>query len=270
LIFIPDAIDHRSPAWQGFAAHKNVLGQVAMVSVIIWYYSSANSFVRNRIFNILLLLLSVVILIGSKSITPILVLFLLLNLQVILYVKKSSSPAIGTGIIISLFGIIASFCFVPNFIEFILSLFGKNLTFTDRTDLWAIVFDEAIKRPFLGHGFGSFWVMDSELVENIVAKTYWIPNQAHSGYLDIFAETGIIGFFLFTLVVIAYFRKLLVFKISTFWKWIFISTLFLNLMESTLLKPNSLTGVLFIFSYLTLNFEAMKRKNKQKYADNLF
>jgi O-antigen ligase len=76
--------------------------------------------------------------------------------------------------------------------------FGKNLTFSGRTLIWAAVLQEAFQHPWLGTGYGAFWQGNiagspsGELIRDI-GFTVW---QSHNGYIDVFNETGIIGLFL--------------------------------------------------------------------------
>ena len=44
---------------------------------------------------------------------------------------------------------------------------GKDLTFTGRTDLWAVAFEEIAKRPLTGTGFQGFWVHGNPRAEEL-------------------------------------------------------------------------------------------------------
>lgn len=71
----------------------------------------------------------------------------------------------------------------------------RGVTFTQRTDVWTFVLDEAAKRPIGGAGFGSFWDIDPR-VQPSLQGDHWFAaadaytNQAHNGYLDLLATTG--------------------------------------------------------------------------------
>lgn len=74
----------------------------------------------------------------------------------------------------------------------------SHVTFTQRTDVWRFVLDEAAKRPVGGAGFGSFWDVDPA-VQPSLQTDYWFStpdaytNQSHNGYLDLLVTTGLIG-----------------------------------------------------------------------------
>ena len=72
-----------------------------------------------------------------------------------------------------------------------------EMTFTSRTDIWWFVLGEIKKRPMLGAGYGSFWAIDPSVQPSLKSDdwfgTYAIINEAHDGYLDLLAMTGVVG-----------------------------------------------------------------------------
>jgi len=73
----------------------------------------------------------------------------------------------------------------------------SGITFTQRTDLWSFVLGEIAKRPFTGAGFDSFWDVDPRVQPSLQGDLWFgsvdIANEAHNGYLDLLATTGVIG-----------------------------------------------------------------------------
>jgi O-antigen ligase len=88
-----------------------------------------------------------------------------------------------------------------------LLLFG-DLTFTQRTPIWADVARSIADQPWLGYGFGSFWDVGATL--NPLKYAPWdafymdaqVINTAHNGYLDQLLQTGIVGFGLGVLAIV--------------------------------------------------------------------
>ncbi len=72
-----------------------------------------------------------------------------------------------------------------------------EMTFTSRTDIWWFVLDEIKKRPWLGSGYGSFWAINPAVQPSLKSDewfgTYAIINEAHDGYLDLLAMSGVVG-----------------------------------------------------------------------------
>lgn len=73
-----------------------------------------------------------------------------------------------------------------------------GVNFSRRTELWAFMVDEIAKRPFTGAGFGSFWDVDPHVQPSLQGELWFgspdVANEAHNGYLDLLAATGVIGF----------------------------------------------------------------------------
>jgi O-antigen ligase len=73
-----------------------------------------------------------------------------------------------------------------------------GITFTQRTDVWSFILGEIVKRPLTGAGFGSFWDIDPRVQPSLQGDLWFgsaaLANEAHNGYLDLLATTGVIGF----------------------------------------------------------------------------
>jgi O-antigen ligase len=269
VLFIPDAIQWHFPAWRGLTAHKNQLGQISLMGLIFWVYCFYQGKMRDRAIAVIYVCLSLLLLLGSKSATAILtavLLFFILGFEIAY--KRIFRTVIGP-LLSSLLYFAFFICLIPIFylgLDFIVSapeLIGKDLTFSGRTDLWATIFDEAKTHLLYGCGFGGFWVVGSAPIESLYNIHVWLPKQAHLGYLDTINETGIIGFVIVSLMVVYYFINLSKSEGSHFWKWFVIAALVLNLMESCLMSSSrSITGIFFIYSYLALFYETMKRSEE--------
>src|SRR5437867_477726 len=82
---------------------------------------------------------------------------------------------------------------------------GRGTGLSGRTLLWT----ELLKldtNPILGTGFESFWL--GERPEKLEGIFYYIPNQAHNGYLETYLTLGLIGVFLLIGLFVATFRKI--------------------------------------------------------------
>jgi exopolysaccharide production protein ExoQ len=267
ILFVPGATQWEFPAWRGLAPHKNMLGQFSLISLIIWTYAVREQSVKKKTVAILFLILSFVFLVGSKSTTSYFTFALLVFVAgLVLSEKLLASPVKGLFsliVVLSCLGIFFSILYLaPDLLESLLGTFGKDSTFTGRTDLWESVFELTKKRLFFGYGFGGFWVANSPMLEKIFAEQMWFPNQSHLGYLDILTETGLVGFILFTSMVVYCFKNVLMLKTTHLWKWFVIAALIMNLSESTLFKVSELTGDLFVLSYLAIHVEILNENNE--------
>jgi O-antigen ligase len=81
---------------------------------------------------------------------------------------------------------------------------GRGSGLSGRTLLWTRLL-EMHTNPIFGTGFESFWL--GRRLEQLEGIFFFIPNEAHNGYLEIYLTLGLIGVFL----LIGQF-------IATFWK----------------------------------------------------
>jgi O-antigen ligase len=81
---------------------------------------------------------------------------------------------------------------------------GRGSELSGRTLLWARLL-ALHTNPILGTGFESFWL--GERLQRLEGIFFFIPNEAHNGYLEIYLTLGLIGL----VMLIALF-------IATFWK----------------------------------------------------
>jgi exopolysaccharide production protein ExoQ len=82
---------------------------------------------------------------------------------------------------------------------------GRGSTMSGRTDLWAALLG-LHTNPILGTGFESFWL--GERLKRLEGIFFFIPNEAHNGYLEIYLTLGVIGVFLLVGLFIATFWKI--------------------------------------------------------------
>jgi O-antigen ligase len=82
---------------------------------------------------------------------------------------------------------------------------GKNATFSDRTYLWSDVIRIGKEHLWLGTGYGGFWVpsLYSKLSPQVDNK----PAESHNGYLETYANLGLVGVALLTFIIIQSLRN---------------------------------------------------------------
>lgn len=83
--------------------------------------------------------------------------------------------------------------------ERVTGLVGEDASLTGRTDIWELSLTAVQDRPWLGYGYGAFWD-GSETAERISSRLQWNVPNAHSGWLDLALELGVLGVLLAVLV----------------------------------------------------------------------
>jgi exopolysaccharide production protein ExoQ len=82
---------------------------------------------------------------------------------------------------------------------------GRGSGLSGRTLLWTHLL-ELQTNPILGTGFESFWL--GKRPERLEGIFFFIPNEAHNGYLEIYLTLGLIGLFILIALIIATFWKI--------------------------------------------------------------
>lgn len=83
---------------------------------------------------------------------------------------------------------------IPSVTEGVVTMLGRDITFTGRTEIWKDVLSERIN-PWIGTGYRSFWL--GPAMERLQL------NQAHNGYLETYLNGGYLGLSLLLTVIAA-------------------------------------------------------------------
>lgn len=82
----------------------------------------------------------------------------------------------------------------------VIGLFGRDATFTGRTNIWPPLLARVEDRPWLGYGYGSFWDPENPLRQPLFDEVKFEVFSAHNTAIEILIGMGVIGL---TLMVIA-------------------------------------------------------------------
>ena len=81
---------------------------------------------------------------------------------------------------------------------------GRDPTFTGRTNIWKAVLSTKTN-PLIGVGYESFW-LGPRLFQ--VWQLAGVVNEAHNGYLEVYLNLGLIGFFLLCVLLMVGYRTI--------------------------------------------------------------
>lgn len=267
VVFVPEAIQWEFPAWRGLADTKNNLGQVTLFSIIILL--SIIPYNRNRPVNALHYLLlgcAFIAYIGARSTTAFLIGAVLMGIYGSLaigkmlkldnFVRFFAMYVLLGGALIGAMVVVL----IPEVLSDLFGLFGKDMTFSGRIDLWTAVLSMTEGKLLNGWGIGGFWVGDKPHLVPLFEEFVWIPNQAHQGYIDILNQLGIVGLGLMCMMILSYFNGLGKLRKGQVWMWLFISVLILNVQESVFFRPRHIGNFMFLFAYIALNTDLLKER----------
>jgi len=246
--------------WRGTTLQKNILGQISVFTIII-YFDLLIKEKRNttKIVALIMISLSTIILFGSRSSTSLIGLLIFCFLvSVKLFDKIFRS--LGAGKFVSstlVLGVLSSvmivLVFFPSILDILTSLFGKDPSFTGRTELWYIAIQSIEKHFPLGTALGAFWNSANNDLAEIHILFPWLPMQSHSGFLDLLNEGGIIGFIFFLGLTLKYLWLQWKLEIKSLWFYLIIVILIINSQETLLLVPGNLATMLFLLGYIKIN-----------------
>ena len=183
--------------------HKNTLGAVALfVGLVLTPYAAAQTTTGKRLFWWGLVVGDLALLVASQSKTSL---------------GIAAAAALAAPMILAMAGLRARLLWslgIGALAALVAAGFGwlawcglsgldplwpiEQLNFTHRTDVWRFLLTEIGKRPWHGVGFGSFWDVDPAVQPSLKTDEWFAKpdaptNEAHNGYLDLMATTGVVG-----------------------------------------------------------------------------
>lgn len=174
--------------WRGVFEHKNIAASAMVILVFMSLYISARF---SRLLGWALAILALVFLIktNGKSALGLLPLALVLGWLII------RAPRLGSVILITLLVslniLTVGSALSPAIFQFIAGL-GIDATFTSRTDVWKLALNGIAQHPWTGHGFHSFWQVDTLQQSEAAAETWAVTAaHAHNAYIDVMLDGGV-------------------------------------------------------------------------------
>jgi exopolysaccharide production protein ExoQ len=266
-------------AWHGLAMQKNGLGSIAGTGLILWVHSWLGR--ESKWWTVLLgVAASATCLILSRSSTALVASVF----SCVLLVMLLRSPAglrrympylIGMFVVLLLVYSLAVLNLVPG-LDFVLkpitTLTGKDQSFSGRTAIWAIINDHIARSPFLGTGYGAYWIenVTSPSYET-VRRLYFYPTEAHNGYLDVINDLGWVGCICLLGYLLTYLRQALrLFKTMRVQAALYLALLFqqliINLSESRWFSVLSIEFVIMTLATFSMGRLLLQRQLERKAA----
>lgn len=182
--------------WKGLHAQKNSAGSVAGALLIV---ALAGALYRRSRWSMIQVGLALVLLVGSRSKTAILI--GALALAVALAFNHSTRGSLTRAVVVTTAGALAAAaCVAIGFAgNEVWERFWNPENFTGRMEIWRLLLQYSAEHFWLGSGFGSFWRIGAD-GPALTMSGGWAaqaPN-GHNGYLDLQAELGFIGLVLAT------------------------------------------------------------------------
>lgn len=186
-------------SWRGLSAHKNGLGPMAGIGLVLWTHAWLTGV--NRKLVVAAMLLCLITLVGARSSTALacsmfsaMVLVLarsspLMRRPLSLLLGMATLVLVPVSVYIVIYGI-------PTLNELLAPVtagLGRDITFTGRTELWEGLLKEIPRHPWIGIGYQAFWQGPGSPSDFIAQAGGWRAYNGHNGYLDVLNELGLIG-----------------------------------------------------------------------------
>jgi O-antigen ligase len=187
--------------WIGVTTTKNNLGVLCTVTAVFLFWSLLMNWKRRKepdikprfYFDLLTIITSLYILKGEVAYSATSLACLAVGVATIfsLHWMQTHGKTLSVSMLMTpvmlvfLFGASVPFLGTAAF-SGLTSLLGRDVTFTGRTTIWEQLAPMALQSPFLGHGYGGFWL----------GTSYAEVNEAHNGYLEIVLGLGFAGLLL--------------------------------------------------------------------------
>ena len=255
-------------AWRGLATQKNGLGALACITMIFWAHAWLAREVKwlPALFGIAV---AAICLVFSRSSTSLAATIVVIFLMVVLmrlphFLLPAKKFLVFLLVAIILTYSLAMLDLVPGseaLLKPIVILTGKDMTFTGRSEIWAIIGEHITYRPMLGSGFAAFWNpvhppgTDSYV---FIERMYgFYPGSSHNGYLEIINDLGWVGMLLFLAYIITYVRQALQLQVidlnqSMLYLALFFQQAITNLSESHWFNVLSIDFVIMTFATVAL------------------
>lgn len=243
-------------AWRGPFGQRNPFARLMVLGALVFLLLALDSR-RHRYLlwggfglSVLLILLA-----GSKTA---LLLLIILTLLLPLYRALAWNGTIAIPLMITVLLVTGSIAVlvVGNWENIILGL-GRDPSLSGRTQLWEMAIEKISERPWLGYGYQGFW-QDGGEATMIWRSEGYRPPHAHNGFINISLDLGLLGLFLFVMILaITYLRAIAWSRsgktITELWPISFVTFIFLyNQSENTIIAQNFIFWVLLVAVSLSM------------------
>jgi len=154
--------------------------------------------------------------------------------------------------------------------EVMLELIGKDRTLTGRTDIWDALFRSIKEKPWLGFGYGVYWMDQLGPSYYVRLQLEWGIPTAHNGWIETWLSVGLLGVLSFAMLfiwasILAY-QRISRGGVETYWVILVLAVFFVfSLSESAVLQQNDFSWVIFVATIAKLfAFEKPYWRNKPR------
>jgi O-antigen ligase len=244
-------------AWRGYMMQKNFAGAICAFTILFFFLDARK---LSWVVKGLVILAAAFFLYKTESKTSMGILAVTLTVALLyrLYNPRYRYALIGVLVLATAVAIYIGY----GYLGLVNDLLAREDAFTGRSKIWSIMLQYIRDHGLLGSGYGAFWNIGN--ASPIFQYTSgWVSElgNGHSGYLDIYAQTGVVGFILSVIVVflIPMFRLITNTQIARNRATLIVACIFFclghNFTESTLFDRDSAVHVFLVLALALMHFE---------------
>jgi O-antigen ligase len=201
--------DPHAGAWRGLSGHKNNFGRTVALATVFLFIAARLNLIGFRRVLAFLAAVAFALLLLSRSATSMVAAVGSLSAGAVLYVglggrlgQTRLRPELGFALLLA--AALSAALLITYGMPLILTLLGRDPTLTGRTELWSWAIHANESRQWLGSGYRTFWI--NENTKYFFESFLWLkdvdgelseaaagPSHAHSGYVDVYLELGVVG-----------------------------------------------------------------------------
>ncbi len=204
--------------WKGIFPHKNYLGYAmslgAALFIILTFENQKSIWWMWVGFG---LTLSLALLAkSSAALINLVTLFSLMPFYQV--VKQKYKLRVVFLSLVSIFAGIVAVLIFSNLDTILIDILGEGLTFNGRTPIWTLIIEKVMEeRLWLGYGYNAFWQSDAGVYVMTNTWAGFRPEgfNAHSGYLELLANLGLLGILVFSISLLTVFSRTIILLLSS-------------------------------------------------------
>ena len=184
--------EHLAGAWNGVFGHKNELGWMMIVGALTscWLCSHERRGRGLYAFGLALMLLVVIM---SRSRTSQLAIACAPLIVYGLRIFRLPGLARLWALYILAIAATVTMIFSAEYFGDIMGFLGKDASLTGRGPMWAMLLSAINQHPFIGYGYGAFFLPGNLDMEAAMRMVAWTTSEAHNDIIDLALQVGIPG-----------------------------------------------------------------------------
>jgi O-antigen ligase len=207
-IFYPESVKELGTdislrdAWHGITFQKNQFGLMASLAAIVCFHRLLAPGKRS-LWTVAGLAIALTCLLLSRSSTSLMETMLAALFMVLVMRVPVIKQRFTTTVVVAVFSTILVYELavqnlipgVSTLLAPVMSLTGKDMTFSARSIIWDVIKEHSRAAPWLGTGYGAYWTgpIPGSPSYVFVHLMYFYPTESHNGYLEILNDLGRVG-----------------------------------------------------------------------------